>query len=104
MTAPTPPTDSAHRLFTRTTPTWEVNDKPIGDYCTFPFNDPHAVATARHDDMRNPARDPLVSFVQSRAITGACLALMAPYTPRCDGPAQDKTRPDPGVDLIPCWK
>lgn len=61
------------------------NGKMLGSYGLFPFDAPAAVAAAHYDDTRNPARDPLVPFVQSKVVAGDYLALFVPYSPRRDG-------------------
>ncbi|MCC7096667.1 MAG: hypothetical protein IT472_05770 [Thermomonas sp.] len=63
----------------------EADGKPIGSYSYFPFTAPHVAASAHYDDTRNPARDPLVPFVQSKVVAGDYLALVVPYSPRRDG-------------------
>lgn len=70
-----------------------LSDKPFGNYGLFPAAASPAVAAAYYDDRRNPARDPLVPFIQSMTVEDAYVQLIVPYAPRQDAPAMQRACP-----------
>lgn len=69
----------------------------LGSYALFPQpaeGAPGVLARAHYDDERDPARDPLVPYVQSAVATGPYLRLVVPYEPQRDEAALRRHCPD----------
>ena len=68
----------------------------FGSYAGFPEASTVAgrtIDSAHYDDRRNPARDPLVPYIQSAVVTGPYLQLVVPYDPRNDEAARRQACP-----------